>query len=68
MMHKGGFIRNTRCPKCGGKVYLDTDTYGWYETCIQCGYMKNLAKVTQVNDETGDKYIAVPAEIPLPLK
>ncbi|MFC1903154.1 hypothetical protein ACFLX4_03715 [Chloroflexota bacterium] len=28
-----------RCPKCNGNIYLDTDNYGWYEQCIQCGYI-----------------------------
>ncbi len=66
-MHRGGFIQKAKCPKCGGKIYLDTDYYGWYEQCIQCGYTKNLSRVTRVNADTGDKYIAVPAEEPTPL-
>jgi hypothetical protein len=33
------------CPKCGGKLYLDRDYNGWYEQCLQCSYMKDLAVV-----------------------
>ncbi|MCX6013020.1 MAG: hypothetical protein NTV30_06355 [Chloroflexi bacterium] len=30
------------CPRCKGDLYLEKDTYGWYEECLQCGYMKDL--------------------------
>jgi ssDNA-binding Zn-finger/Zn-ribbon topoisomerase 1 len=36
-----------RCPKCGGNLYLDRDYNGWYEQCLQCAYMKDLAVVYQ---------------------
>jgi hypothetical protein len=36
-----------RCPKCGGNLYLDRDYNGWYEQCLQCAYMKDLAIVYQ---------------------
>jgi hypothetical protein len=32
----------TRCPKCGGRVFLNNDSYGWYAQCIICGYLRNL--------------------------
>jgi hypothetical protein len=63
-MKRGGFLQKTKCPKCGGNVYLDTDYYGWYEECLQCGYTKNLAKVTRVSVDAGDKYAAEPVEVP----
>ncbi len=62
-MKRGGFIQNSKCPKCGGNVYLDTDYYGWYEQCLQCGYTKNMAKVAKVAVEMGDKYAAQPVEL-----
>jgi len=34
-----------RCPKCGGNLYLDRDYNGWYEQCLQCGFIKDLAIV-----------------------
>jgi DNA-directed RNA polymerase subunit M/transcription elongation factor TFIIS len=26
------------CPRCGGDLFLDSDYYGNYVSCIQCGY------------------------------
>jgi len=34
-----------RCPKCRGNLYLDRDYNGWYEECLQCGFIKDLAIV-----------------------
>ncbi len=63
-MLRGGFVKRARCPKCGGKVYLDSDYYGWYEQCIQCGHTQNLEKVSPVNVEAGDKYTAELSKTP----
>jgi Zn ribbon nucleic-acid-binding protein len=31
------------CPRCKrGNMALDKDNYGWYEYCIQCGYLQDL--------------------------
>jgi hypothetical protein len=30
------------CPKCGGKMGIDKDEYGYYEQCIQCGYLLDI--------------------------
>jgi DNA-directed RNA polymerase subunit M/transcription elongation factor TFIIS len=40
-----------RCPKCGGYLYLDRDYNGWYEQCLQCAYMEDLAVVYQDKDK-----------------
>jgi uncharacterized protein (DUF983 family) len=38
-----GKVRNDSCPKCKtGKITLDRDFYGWYEYCVQCGYVRDL--------------------------
>lgn len=42
-----------RCPKCGGNLYLEKDYNGWYEECLQCGHMKDLAVVYQRHTKTG---------------
>ncbi len=26
------------CPKCHGDLHLDSDVYGAYIACVQCGY------------------------------
>jgi hypothetical protein len=37
------------CPRCKkGDVTLDRDQYGWYEYCIQCGYMGDLVGVVEL--------------------
>jgi hypothetical protein len=34
--------RRVRCPKCGGVVFFDKDSYGWYEKCLCCGWSRDL--------------------------
>ena len=57
-MQRGGFIKKAKCPKCGGNIYLDSDYYGWFEECIQCGYTRNMQKIAPTKVEAGDKYLA----------
>lgn len=45
-----GFVKK-RCPKCGGNVYLDRDYHGWYEQCLQCGYIRNLQSIVEVKSK-----------------
>jgi len=43
-------LRLKSCPRCKGDVMVDRDYYGWYEQCLQCGYLcdlKNVVKVQQ---------------------
>ncbi|MDH5782016.1 MAG: hypothetical protein OEZ07_05560 [Dehalococcoidia bacterium] len=40
------------CPKCKtGAVGVDRDHHGWYEYCIQCGYMRDLIGVVELGQE-----------------
>ena len=48
----GKLTTQGRCPKCGGNLYLDKDYNGWYEQCLQCAYMKDLALVYQSRKKT----------------
>lgn len=57
-MLRGGFVSKTRCPKCGGNIYIDSDHYGWFEGCLMCGYVRNLKKMPAVKVDPGDKYMA----------
>ena len=45
------------CPKCKGDIRLDQDSYGWYEQCIQCGYIRDLERLdaTQEHDFQKEK-------------
>ena len=36
------------CPKCHGDVVVDRDQWGWYEQCIQCGYLHDLQNMIEV--------------------
>jgi ribosomal protein S27AE len=64
-MQRGGFVNRTKCPRCGGSVYLDNDHFGWYEECLMCGYTRNLKKVERVAEGAGDKYFETPIDIPV---
>ena len=40
------------CPKCKtGAIGVDRDQYGWYEYCIQCGYVRDLIGVVELGRE-----------------
>jgi len=38
-------LRLKSCPKCHGDVRFDRDQFGWYEQCIQCGFVRDLEPV-----------------------
>ena len=40
------------CPKCGGDLFVDSDYNGWYEQCLQCGYMGELKDITNLKKQT----------------
>ena len=34
------------CPRCSnGDLLIDSDSEGWYESCLQCGYRRKLIKI-----------------------
>lgn len=30
------------CPRCKGDIHLDTDSYGTYAKCLQCGFSRDF--------------------------
>lgn len=32
----------SRCPRCGGRLFIDNDEDGWYEQCINCSHRYQL--------------------------
>lgn len=42
------------CPKCSGDLYVDYDLNGWYQQCLQCGYMHDLKSVLEIKKEAND--------------
>ena len=43
------------CPKCKGDLFVDWDMNGWYEQCLQCGYLRDLETILQVEEYQPDK-------------
>ena len=33
------------CPKCNGKLYIDSDLHGWYVQCLMCGFFHDLEEL-----------------------
>jgi hypothetical protein len=38
------------CPKCRGDTFIDEDIDSCYEKCLQCGYERELVRVSRSND------------------
>ncbi len=36
------------CPRCTGDLLFEKDCWGWYEQCIQCGYLHDLQNEVEV--------------------
>jgi hypothetical protein len=53
-MQKSGFVAR-KCLKCGGSVYLDSDQFGWFEQCLQCGHVSDLAKIGEIKDRNSEQ-------------
>lgn len=37
------------CPRCGGDVYIGRAIDTWYEQCLQCGYQRELNKISSIS-------------------
>jgi len=45
-----GNLKIEACPRCkNGYLTLDKDFYGWYEYCVQCGYIHDLPDLPKIN-------------------
>ncbi len=52
-------LKVKRCPRCKGDVRFDRDQYGWYEECMQCGYLRDLESVVVPRKQNPEKKEAV---------
>ncbi|MBM4433249.1 MAG: hypothetical protein FJ025_04545 [Chloroflexi bacterium] len=43
------------CPRCGGDIYIDNDQYGWFEHCLQCGYMGELRPIYEAREKVAEE-------------
>ena len=41
------------CPKCHGDIYRDSDAYGTYISCLQCGHYLTQVEETKVGLSPG---------------
>ena len=48
-------LRLKSCPRCKGDLRIDQDHYGWYEECIQCGYICDLPRVVTTQEQNPEK-------------
>ena len=55
-----GFRFNS-CPRCEGDIMMgNKDQYGWYEQCLQCGYLREPEIIVPVERQpAGKKMIEV---------
>ena len=44
-------LRLKGCPRCKGDIVLDKDHYGWYEHCLQCGYLRDLESKVEAQEQ-----------------
>ena len=40
------------CPKCQGKIYIDSDFYGWFAECLMCGFSHDLEELGISQDKS----------------
>lgn len=44
------------CPRCGGDLFIQRETDGWYEECLLCGYQRDVSDlVTTVAGHVREK-------------
>ena len=39
------------CPRCGGDIHVNSDMYGEYRECLQCGLIQDIEKTTELVKE-----------------
>ena len=39
------------CPRCNGDVGVERDHWGFYEQCIQCGYLHDLQNIVEAKQQ-----------------
>ena len=36
------------CPRCDGDMFIESDLYGWYQQCLQCGHVHSLRSTVEL--------------------
>jgi len=42
-----GMRKFSRCPRCGGNMFLERDLDSLYEECLQCSCRREVMKITR---------------------
>ena len=50
-----------RCPKCGGDLMDESDVYGTFIGCLQCGHMLTATEERTLRDEADRRSPSPPA-------
>ena len=36
------------CPRCGGDIHVNSDVYGEYKECLQCGMIQDIERANDI--------------------
>ncbi len=54
----------SRCPRCGGTLFLQQDHDSAYHGCLQCGYVRDLALGGTLEDLLAETLRPLRARLP----
>jgi len=43
------------CPRCGADLFFERDEYGYYEQCLQCGYLHDLNGMAELKKQPAEQ-------------
>jgi hypothetical protein len=50
------------CPRCKGDLYQDSDVYGIYVACFQCGHYLSMAEEVALRPSSPQRLLGHPIE------
>ncbi|MFC1989542.1 hypothetical protein ACFLVW_03135 [Chloroflexota bacterium] len=51
------------CPRCRGDIYIDKELYGWYELCLQCGYLREMPGMAEAHQHSNKERKEEPVKL-----
>ncbi len=49
------------CPRCQGDLFVDRDSDGWFEQCLQCGYRREMRPIAEIKRQSAETKRSLPA-------
>ena len=43
------------CPRCQGDLFVDKDSDGWFEQCLQCGHRREMRPIAEIKRQSETK-------------